>query len=137
MGYSVIVKENVNNLKKKVMTKVSFDDLLGRLNDGLSRTQLVELERLFGRCGSFTSDRKSVMVSRLAREIEIYENYAYIGKKIYGQQCRDGFAPDKMIFCAKLTIEIDKKNLDVCNSCLDKIKIPMIKEIEKNLEAIL
>ena len=55
--------------------RVKFDDLLGRLDGGLSRSQLVELERLFGRCGSFSSDRKSVMVSRLTREIEIYEDY--------------------------------------------------------------
>jgi hypothetical protein len=53
----------------------SFDTLLGNLNNGLSQSQLVELERLFGRCGGFYSERKSVMVSRLAREIEVYEAY--------------------------------------------------------------
>jgi hypothetical protein len=53
----------------------AFDTLLGNLNSGLSQTQLVELERLFGRCGGFYSERKSVMVSRLAREIEVYEAY--------------------------------------------------------------
>lgn len=52
-----------------------FDSLLSRLNDGLPHTQLVELERLFGRCGSFFSERKSVMVSRMTREIEIYEDF--------------------------------------------------------------
>jgi len=53
----------------------SFDTLLGNLNNGLSQSQLVELERLFGRCGSFYSERKSVMVSRLVRETEIYTTY--------------------------------------------------------------
>jgi len=53
----------------------SFDSLLGNLNNDLTRTQLVELERLFGRCGGFYSERKSMMVSRLGREIEIYETY--------------------------------------------------------------
>lgn len=53
----------------------SFDTLLGGLNSGLTRTQLVELERLFGRCGSFYSERKSMVVSRLEREIQIYETY--------------------------------------------------------------
>ena len=52
-----------------------FDDLLSRLDDGLSRSQLIELERLFGRCGSFYAERKAVMVARLAREIEIYGAY--------------------------------------------------------------
>lgn len=58
-----------------VTERTQFDQLLGRLDSGLSRAQLVELERLFGRCGSFYSERKSVMVSRLARETEIYEAY--------------------------------------------------------------
>lgn len=58
-----------------ITERSSFDTLLGNLNSGLNRTQLVELERLFGRCGSFYSERKSVMVARLVREIEIYEAY--------------------------------------------------------------
>ena len=49
-----------------------FEELLNSLGNNLSRTELVEAERLFGRCGSFYSERKSVMVSRLAREIEVY-----------------------------------------------------------------
>tara|TARA_B100000508_G_scaffold37715_2_gene29514 strand:- start:16425 stop:17111 length:687 start_codon:yes stop_codon:yes gene_type:complete len=56
-----------------IKERSSFDDLLGRLNDGLARYELVELERLFGRCGSFFSERKTIMVTRLAREIEIFE----------------------------------------------------------------
>ena len=58
-----------------ITERSSFDTLLGNLNDGLSQTQLVELERLFGRCGAFFSERKAVMVSRLAREIEVYQTY--------------------------------------------------------------
>jgi hypothetical protein len=52
-----------------------FDDLLSNLNHGLSNTELTTLERLFGRCGAFYAQRKAVMVSRLAREIEVYEYY--------------------------------------------------------------
>lgn len=52
-----------------------FETYLNRLNTGLRNDELSELERLFGRCGSFYSNRKSVMVSRLAREIEVYEAY--------------------------------------------------------------
>ena len=58
-----------------VAERSSFDSLLGDLNSGLTRSQLVELERLFGRCGSGYSERKSIMVSRLVREIEIYGTY--------------------------------------------------------------
>ena len=58
-----------------VSERSSFDTLLGNLNNGLTRTQLIELERLFGRCGSFFAERKSVMVARLAREIEVYETF--------------------------------------------------------------
>jgi hypothetical protein len=53
--------------------RTTFDDLLGKLNSGLSRQQLIELERLFGRCGNFYAERKAVMVARFEREIEIYE----------------------------------------------------------------
>lgn len=58
-----------------VVERNEFDDLLGKLDSGLSHDQLTTLERLFGRCGSFYSERKSVMVSRLTREIEVYESY--------------------------------------------------------------
>jgi uncharacterized protein YjaG (DUF416 family) len=55
--------------------RTTFDTLLGRLNAGLGQTELVELERLFGRCGSFFAERKLVMSSRLAREVQVYEDY--------------------------------------------------------------
>lgn len=55
--------------------RTQFDELLSNLNNGLNKSQLTELERLFGRCGNFFSERKSMMTSRLSREIEIYENY--------------------------------------------------------------
>ncbi len=51
----------------------SFDQLLSSLDKGLSRVELTELERLFGRCGNFFPERKSVMVSRFQREIEVYK----------------------------------------------------------------
>lgn len=62
-----------------------FDDLLGRLNRGLSGTELAELERLFGRCGSFYSARKAVMVARLQREYEVYLNYVRQLENLSGQ----------------------------------------------------
>ena len=52
-----------------------FDRLLSNLNNGLTNTELTSLERLFGRCGAFYAERKAVMVSRLAREIEVYTYY--------------------------------------------------------------
>jgi len=55
--------------------RTQFDQLLSNLNKGLTKAQLVELERLFGRCGNFFSERKSVMVSRFEREIQIYETF--------------------------------------------------------------
>lgn len=58
-----------------MVERTRFDELLGSLDRGLSVTELTELERLFGRCGSFFSERKSVMVARLSREIEVYDAY--------------------------------------------------------------
>jgi hypothetical protein len=55
--------------------RAEFDALLGRLDAGLIRAELTALERLFGRCGSFYAERKSVMVARLEREVEVYDRY--------------------------------------------------------------
>ena len=71
--------------------RASFDNLLGKLNDGLSYSQLVELERLFGRCGSFYSERKSVMVARFAREIGVYETYVKQLGAVEGQDLSDKY----------------------------------------------
>ncbi len=54
--------------------RTEFEALLSRLDTQLSRGELTTLERLFGRCGSFYAERKSVMVSRLEREVEVYAN---------------------------------------------------------------
>lgn len=58
-----------------IKERSEFDELLGSLDRGLDQRQLATLERLFGRCGGFYSERKAVMVARLAREIEVYETY--------------------------------------------------------------
>lgn len=50
-----------------------FDELLSRLNGGLSRPELQELSRLYDRCASYFARRKAVMAARLAREVEVYE----------------------------------------------------------------
>jgi len=55
-----------------VNERVRFDDLLGRLDQGLTSTELQELDELFDGCASFQADRKAVMVSRLAREVDAY-----------------------------------------------------------------
>jgi hypothetical protein len=55
--------------------RTEFDRLLSRLDLGLNRTELVEVERLFGRCGAFFADRKAVMTARLTREISVYESF--------------------------------------------------------------
>lgn len=74
-----------------VSERSSFDSLLGDLDSGLTRTQLVELERLFGRCGSFYSQRKSMMVSRLGREIEVYETYVNQLSLISGSDMKETY----------------------------------------------
>lgn len=68
-----------------------FDDLLGRLNRGLTSSELNELERLFGRCGSFFSARKAVMVARLQREYEIYKTYVTQLENLSGKSQSDRY----------------------------------------------
>lgn len=55
-----------------VQERTEFDELLDRLDKGLSRAELLKLENLFGSCGSFYAERKALMVSRLERELEVY-----------------------------------------------------------------
>lgn len=52
-----------------------FDKLLDLLSATISKNQLTELNTLFYKCGSFFSDRKSVMATRLVREVEIFSDY--------------------------------------------------------------
>lgn len=75
-----------------VTERIQFDDLLNKLNNNLNRTQLTELERLFGRCGSFYSERKSVMVARLNREVEILEGYVNQLSVILGKDVSDKYS---------------------------------------------
>jgi spore maturation protein SpmB len=69
-----------------------FDNLLANLNNGLSSTQLTQLERLFGRCGDFYAKRKAVMSARFTREIEVFALYvsqlAVIGADDAAQEYR-------------------------------------------------
>lgn len=74
-----------------VAERSEFDKLLGMLDAGLSQAQLTALERLFGRCGPFFSERKSVMVARLSREIEIYESYVTLLGKVTGEDIAVAF----------------------------------------------
>lgn len=74
-----------------VVERGRFDSLLSRLDAGLSTPELSELERLFGRCGSFFSERKSVMVARMAREFEIYQNYISQLEIITGGEMSDEY----------------------------------------------
>ena len=55
--------------------RIQFDTLLDKLDKGLPPTELTTLELLFGRCGSFYPQRKSVMVARFSREVEVYASY--------------------------------------------------------------
>lgn len=52
-----------------------FDKLLDLLSASISKEQLLDLNTLFYKCGSFYSDRKSVMATRLVREVEVFEDY--------------------------------------------------------------
>lgn len=52
-----------------------FDTLLDLLSANIAKSELTELNTLFYKCGSFYADRKSVMATRLIREVEIFSDY--------------------------------------------------------------
>lgn len=55
--------------------RIAFDILLGQIDDGLQRSELLELDQLFGSCADVLATRKAVLVSHLKREIEVFDNY--------------------------------------------------------------
>lgn len=61
------------------------DELLGRLDQGLTPSELTELNTLFAGCGSFYAERKSVMVARLDREIAVYKDYVKLLSSVTGK----------------------------------------------------
>jgi hypothetical protein len=77
-----------------VNERTDFDTLLGKLDKGLSHTELVKLERLFAGCGSFYSQRKSIMVARFSREIEVYGTYVDQLKTISNKKTVDSYKVD-------------------------------------------
>lgn len=52
-----------------------FDALLDSLSGAIKPTELNELDTLFYKCGGFYADTKSVMATRLVREVEVYSEY--------------------------------------------------------------
>ncbi len=61
-----------------------FESLLDKLSSNITRTELVELERLFLACGSFFADRKAVMAARLVREVAVFEEYVNLRNRVVG-----------------------------------------------------
>jgi len=57
------------------LDRARFDSLLDLLSSTISPTELAELNTLFYKCGSFFSDSKAVMATKLAREVDIYSEF--------------------------------------------------------------
>lgn len=55
-----------------------FDELMTKLNESIRRTELLELQTLFGSCGDFYAVQKASMVARLDREVALLAEYLSI-----------------------------------------------------------
>lgn len=71
--------------------RLEFENLLSSLDAGLRQSQLIELERLFGRCGSFYAERKSVVIARMDREFQLYKSYTRQLEQLRGRELTDEF----------------------------------------------
>ncbi len=84
-GADAVVEEIIKDCTPE--NRERFDTLLSSLSQ-LGRPELREVESLFSACGNFYAERKAVMVSRLSREFEVYEDLigilALFDKKAYG-----------------------------------------------------
>jgi len=56
--------------------RVTFDSLLGRLDAGLERTELLQLDQLFSACAHVQAERKAVVVAQLDSEVAVLASYA-------------------------------------------------------------
>lgn len=113
-----------------------FETYLNRLNSGLSKVELSELERLFGRCGSFYSERKSVMVSRLVREIEVYEIYVAQLSTVLNRDMNSDYQVEKW----KSLAESEKEQSNLFSSLVqhqDKIITTLLAGKSQNSEEII
>ena len=59
----------------KATQRQRFDVLLDSLSGAITAVELAELDTLFYKCGGFYADRKSVMATRLVREVQIFSDY--------------------------------------------------------------
>lgn len=75
-----------------VEERKEFDNLLGKLDEGLPQSELQKLDRLFGRCGYYFAQRKSIMVARLNREVMVYENFVSQLEALTGSSKSDEYA---------------------------------------------
>lgn len=57
----------------KASERQRFDTLLDSLSNNISNTELIELNALFYKCGSFYADQKSIMAIKLSQEVEHLE----------------------------------------------------------------
>ena len=70
-GADAVVSEIIKDCSSE--NRERFDTLLGLLSQ-LRGAELREVESLFNACGNFYAERKAVMVARLSREFEVYED---------------------------------------------------------------
>ena len=56
--------------------RTTFNALLGRLDVGLERSQLEQLDQLFSACAHVQAERKAVVVAQLDREVAVLSSYA-------------------------------------------------------------
>jgi hypothetical protein len=55
--------------------RTAFDVLLGRLDSGLERSELEQLDQLFSACANVQAERKAVVVAQLQREVAVLASY--------------------------------------------------------------
>lgn len=91
-GADVVTESIVRDCS--VNERTEFDALLDKLDKGLPKNDLEKLERLFAKCAPFYPQRKSVMVARFSREIEVYSSYVDQLKTLSDKKTVDSYQVD-------------------------------------------
>ena len=83
----------------------AFDVLLGRLNENLSNAQLAELDRLFGRCGTYYADRKTAAALQLQQEVRFYDTQVSLMESLLTRDLSEKYNLEKWDELVLLEVE--------------------------------
>lgn len=112
--------------------RARYEAFLNRLSR-LTAAELIEAEQLFDACAGFFAERKSIMVSRLQREYEVYSSYIDLYAKL--EPAAAGEYPDD-VWAELVALESERGALLNEQVDIQRKIITMLQTTERDTQAI-